>query len=90
MEVELIDHPVNPSYIDELLECSFESESSFQTSHPFPPCTTNVDRNSDHECLNRLLQIEAQLLDIDSSISESDVIGIDGVVDSVFASYVHK
>lgn len=90
MEVELIDHPVNPSYIDELHECSFESESSFQTSDPFPPCTTNVDRNSDHECLNRLLQIEAQLMDIDSPISESDVIGIDGVVDSVFASYISE
>ncbi|XP_062011994.1 protein NODULATION SIGNALING PATHWAY 2-like [Rosa rugosa] len=89
MEVELIDHPFNPSY--DLYDCSFESDSSFQTSDLFTPCTTNVDQNSNHECLNRLLQIESQLMDIDSSISSgSDVIGLDGVVDSEFASYMSE
>ncbi|KAL6227921.1 hypothetical protein ACLB2K_001875 [Fragaria x ananassa] len=83
MEVELIDHPFNPSYIDELYDCSFESDSSFQTSDLFTPCTTSVDRNLDHECLDRLQQIEAQLMDIDSSISESDVIDVNGLVGSV-------
>ncbi|PRQ49155.1 putative transcription factor GRAS family [Rosa chinensis] len=88
MEVELIDHPFNPSF--DLYDCSFESDSSFQTSDLFTR-TTNVDQNSDHECLNRMLQIESQLMDIDSSISSgSDVIGLDGVVDSEFASYISE
>ncbi|XP_050386033.1 protein NODULATION SIGNALING PATHWAY 2-like [Argentina anserina] len=93
MEAELIDHPFNPRYINELYDCSFESDSSFPTSDLFTPCTTIVDQNSGHECLeslDRLLQIEAQLMDIDSSIIESDAVGVGGVVDSEFASYTSE
>ncbi|KAL5555721.1 hypothetical protein UlMin_037957 [Ulmus minor] len=69
--------PFFPSYIEELEECSFETLSSFHLYDPFTTADTAGNGIIADECAERLLEIEENLMDIET-------IGHDDMVDFSF------